>query len=175
MFAVSTVTAHTVLKITALQISTECNVCGMLFSVLRAALKVLPPVLLCWPSASESREFALSNCVVVLFVSFLFSMEVNGRHCFQTELHIVKRWQKWIINKSRYTLKRLLHMYILLLNAQPAATEHLRQRAGGSVNPITIYWLLLHSSNLKGSIICIHSLHWHFYEAWLSFKSCICT
>jgi len=53
MFAVSTVTAHTVLKITTLQISTECNVYGMLFSVLSTALKVLPPIILCWPSASE--------------------------------------------------------------------------------------------------------------------------
>jgi len=53
MFAVSTVTAHTVLKIATLQISTECNVYRMLFSVLSTALKVLPPIILCWPSASE--------------------------------------------------------------------------------------------------------------------------
>ena len=43
---------------------------------------------LCWKRVFCSREFALSNCVIVLFVSVVVSMEINRGHYFQSDLCI---------------------------------------------------------------------------------------
>ena len=42
---------------------------------------------LCWRIAFCSWEFALSNSVIVLFVSVVVSMETNRRHYFQSDTH----------------------------------------------------------------------------------------
>jgi len=43
---------------------------------------------LCWRIAFCSWEFALSNSVIVLFVSVVVSMEIKRRHYFRSSLHI---------------------------------------------------------------------------------------
>jgi len=39
-----------------------------------------------WKNTFCSREFALSNSVIVLLISVVVSMEINSRHYFQSDL-----------------------------------------------------------------------------------------
>ena len=52
-----------------------------------------------------SWEFALSNRVIALFVSVLFSMEINRWHCFWSNLHICGPreflFTKWSLGKIK--------------------------------------------------------------------------
>ena len=60
---------------------------------------------LCWKTVFCSWEFALSDCVIVLFVSVVVFMETNRKHYFQSNLYKIqdKTSTKWLKTWNRST------------------------------------------------------------------------